>query len=278
VSERPKVGLFDSGVGGLSVLRELAKLLPGADYVYVADSIHCPYGSRSDDDIRLLSRGIAAWLIDQGVDLVVVACNTASAAALCHLRQLYSAMPFVGMVPAIKPAALATRSGVVGVLATPVTYQGQLYHDVVDHLGRAVRLISRVCPGLVARIEEGDLDGPLTVALLRTCLEPMLAAGADTLVLGCTHYPFVIPAIRAIAGQGLQILEPSEAVAQQAVRVLGSKGECQGPEGQLVLATTGPLEAFTAVASRLLGRSVAAQRLAWDGELRLSKAPTSSGM
>ena len=214
------IGLFDSGVGGLSVAQAVMARLPRENLLYVADSIHCPYGTRSAEEIRALSEGITRFLIDAGSKVIVVACNTASAAALAHLRQTFPQIPFVGMVPAVKPATQITRDGVVGVLATPVTFGGHLYEDVVQHYGQGVRVISQTCPGLVERVEAGELDTLETLETLRSYLDPLLRAGADTLVLGCTHYPFLIPAIRSLIGESLQILEPSEAIARQTERVL----------------------------------------------------------
>ena len=273
---RPRIGLFDSGVGGLSVWRALAALLPEADYRYVADSANCPYGARTAEEIRRLSLGISDWLIEGGADVVVVACNTASAAALTDLRTAYPDTPFVGMVPAVKPAARATHSGVVGVLATPATFGGRLYQDVVDQFGAGVQVISQIGHGLVEQVEAGELDGPTTREVLRRCLDPLMAAGADTLVLGCTHYPFLIPAIHALAGDALQIMEPSEAVARQVLRVLGlaapadSRARTLPPGGPNItdaptlFATTGPLPCFERTLLRLVGRRGPLQALRWE--------------
>jgi len=219
------IGLFDSGVGGLSVMRAVAELLPAANIVYVADSAHCPYGRRSPAEIREFSVGITRFLLEQGSALIVVACNTASAAALAHLRETFPQVPFVGMVPAVKPAVSARRPRVVGVLATPVTVQGALLSDVVQRFAANSRVITQVCAGLVEQIEAGRIAMPDTRDLLLHCLEPMLKEGMDTLVLGCTHYPFVIPLIRELAGPDLRIVTAEEAVARQTRRVLSS------PEG-----------------------------------------------
>jgi glutamate racemase len=260
--------VFDSGVGGLSIVRALLVELPGEAIRYVADSANCPYGSRTADEIRALSVGISRYLIASGCKLIVVACNTASAAALAYLRQTFPDTPFVGMVPAIKPAAQLTRTGVVGVLATPVTFRGELYEEVVSHYGRAVRLLSRACPGLVEHIEAGDTDSPELQELLRGCVAPMLADGADTLVLGCTHYPFIIPALQRLVGEGVRIVEPSEAIAQQTARVLERQKSAlerqnsalgrQGPARQgagapeHVYLTSGEVAPFAQALARLL--------------------------
>lgn len=255
------IGVFDSGVGGLSVQRALLAQLPDESFHYVADSANCPYGPRGHREILRLSEGIARYLIEGGAKAVVVACNTASAAALAHLRATFPQIPFVGMVPAVKPAAQVTRSGVVGVLATPATFGGKLYEDVVEQHANGVRVISMACPGLVEQVEAGDLDGPATVALLRQYLTPLLDAGADTIVLGCTHYPFLAPTIHALVGEDVTLLEPSEAVARQTARVLLERGLTRpaGAAATRVYATTGDVEHMAASLRRLLGH---------DGEVR----------
>jgi glutamate racemase len=264
------IGVFDSGVGGLSVLRALLQQLRDESYLYVADSANCPYGPRGHQEILRLSEGIARYLVAGGAKAVVVACNTASAAALAHLRATFPQIPFIGMVPAVQPAARMTRSGVVGVLATPATFGGQLYEEVVEHHANGVRVMSVACPGLVERVEEGDLDGPETVALLRRCLTPLLDAGADTIVLGCTHYPFLAPAIRGLASEGVQLLEPSEAVARQTARVLTERGLRHPGDGEAsrVYATTGDPARMAGALRLLLGCEGTVRALRWrEGEL-----------
>ena len=187
------IGVFDSGVGGLSVLRHVRAQLPAADLLYLADTAHVPYGPRSLAEVRGFSAAITRFLRARGADVIVVACNTASAAALKPLRAAFPDVPFVGMEPAVKPAAEQTRSGVVGVLATPATFQGELFNSVVERFAQGVRVIPQVCPGLVEQIEAGALNTPATEQMLRGWVEPLLAQGIDALVLGCTHYPFVIP-------------------------------------------------------------------------------------
>jgi glutamate racemase (EC 5.1.1.3) len=195
-SDAAPVGVFDSGLGGLSVLAELRALLPHRDFIYVADSGHCPYGDRSPDEIRARAQAITTFLIGQGAELVVVACNAATVTAIDALRAQY-ALPFVGMEPAIKPAAARTRSGVVGVLATTVTARGERLQRLVRDHASGVQVLTQPCPGLVERVEDGALHDPATEALLRRYLDPLLQAGADTVVLGCTHYPFLRPLIGA---------------------------------------------------------------------------------
>lgn len=235
------IGLFDSGIGGGSVLRELRALLPAEDLLFLADQAHVPYGPRPADELRRLSLANVGWLAARGAKLVVVACNTASAAALGTLRASFPHLPFVGMVPAVKPAVSLTRSGVIGVLATAATVQGGLLDDVVQRFAGDVRVLRQPCSGLVDQIEVGAVDHPQTEALLRRYLAPLLEAGADTIVLGCTHYPFVAPAIRRIVGPGVALIDAAPAVAAQTARCLDSRGIRAAPshEGQVTYATTG---------------------------------------
>lgn len=277
-AERP-IGVFDSGVGGLSVLRALRRELPHEHLLYLADQAHVPYGPRPLLEVRRFAEGITRFLLDQGAKAIVVACNTASAAALHYLRQRYPDLPFVGMEPAVKPAAEQTQTGVVGVLATPATFQGQLYASVVERFAQGTALLEHTCPGLVQQIEKGDLDGPETRAILEEALTPMLAQGMDTVVLGCTHYPFVIPLIEQIVGPGVRVIDPAPAVARQTRRVLAAREALRPPEagpGQVTLFTTGPdVQSFARLAARLLGEdNFRIGQARWHGEnLRLADAP-----
>jgi len=214
------IGVFDSGVGGISVLRAIRKELPGEATIYFADQVHVPYGERSLEEVRKLSEAITLFLISEGVKLIVVACNTASAAALHYLRDKFPEMPFVGMEPALKPAAENSKSGVLGVLATPATFQGTLYGTLIERFANDLTVLRHTCPGLVNQIEAGDLDSPETRAILEGALQPMIKQGIDTVVLGCTHYPFVIPVIEEITGPFIQVIDPSPAVARQTHRIL----------------------------------------------------------
>jgi glutamate racemase len=269
------LGVFDSGVGGLSVVRALLAQLPQESLLYVADEAHCPYGYRALSDIRALSEGISRYLIEQGAKVIVVACNTASAAALEYLRATFPATPMVGIVPAVKPAVQSTRSGVVGVLATPATIQGRLYQEVLAQYAGGARIISCACPGLVEHVEAGDLDGPETMALLREYVEPLLEAGADTLVLGCTHYPFLIPALRRLTGDAVNLVEPSDAIARQTRRVLERDGLLADSERlpQRIYATTGHEAQLTNALRRLFGQWHKVRCLYWHGT-RLQDAPS----
>jgi glutamate racemase len=265
--KNPPIGVFDSGVGGLSVLRALWQELPGQSFIYLADQAHVPYGPRPLEQVRAFSEAITRYLLAQGAGLIVVACNTASAAALHRLRETFPGTLFVGMEPAVKPAAEHTRSGAVGVLATPATFQGALYASVVERFANGVRLMQHTCPGLVAQIEAGDVEGAKTRAILEEALGPMLAAGIDTVVLGCTHYPFVIPLIEQIVGSGVRVIDPAPAVARQARRLLegmtapGCSAPIEAPSRRFL--TSGEAEVFSAVVKQLTGAEAKVERVHW---------------
>lgn len=248
------IGLFDSGIGGATVLREVRRRLPAEHLLYLADQARCPYGPRPPDELRAIAAACARWLINRRAKLVVVACNTASAAALSDLRARFPATPFVGMVPPVKPAAAHTRSRVVGVLATPATLAGNLLHDVVARWADGVQVVSQPCPGLVEQIEAGALDTPATDDLLRRYLAPILNAGADTIVLGCTHYPFLTPRIRALAGDHVTLLDAAPAVAARVAQVLDERGLARSrdiPVATLGYATTGDPAVLSGLVERL---------------------------
>lgn len=247
------LGVFDSGLGGLSVLREVRRALPTVDVVYVADQAHVPYGARPLAEVRGFAEGIARFLQAQGAPVVVAACHTASAAALTALRQApeFAGLRFVGMEPAVKPAVEVTRTGVVGVLATPATFQGELYAAVVERFAQGVTVLQQVCPGLVQQIEAGALDTPETEAMLRGWVEPMLARGIDALVLGCTHYPFVVPLLEQICGPGVRVIDPAPAVARQVARVWAALPAGSSGEGMITYYTSGATAAFEAALPRL---------------------------
>jgi len=260
------IGVFDSGVGGLSILRQLRILLPEEDVLFFADQGHVPYGPRPLDEVRRFSIGIARFLIDQGAKLIVVACNTASAAALKELRAAFPSTPFVGMEPAVKPAAEQTRTRTVGVLATPATFQGELFASVVERFAQGVRVLPQTLPGLVERIEAGDLDGPETRHIVQAAVRPLVAQGADTLVLACTHYPFVIPAIAEAAGPGVQVIDPSPAIARQAARLLEERGLRANHDhhGQITFLTSGDPARLREMAQRLINKAGPARPASWD--------------
>ncbi|PWB51164.1 MAG: glutamate racemase [Anaerolineales bacterium] len=269
------MGIFDSGIGGLTVLQAIHQLMPDEPLLYLADQAHVPYGPRQMDEVRRFSEAITRFLIDQGARLIVVACNTASAAALKHLRTTFPEIPFVGMEPAVKPAAEHTKSGIVGVLATPATFQGELYASVVERFGQGVRLLQNTCPGLVAQIETGAFDSPDTRKILEKALRPMLAQGIDTIVLGCTHYPFVIPVIQEIVGLGVRVIDPAPAVARQVQRLLVASDLMEMGRGlqeqitpfplhMMRFCTTGKSSDFEKLLKNLLGEITLSEKLIWN--------------
>lgn len=244
------IGLFDSGVGGLSVLRELRRELRSADLVYLADQAHSPYGERSLPEVRRLADAAAGHLIGLGATAVVVACNTASAAALGHLRRRHPEVPFVGMEPAVKPAAAATRSRVVGVLATPATFQARVFESLVGRFAEGIEVIRRPCPGWAGMVEANGTEPD--AGEIERQVAPLVAAGADTLVLGCTHYAFLADAVAAAAGRGVTVIDPAAAVARQAARVADGRGA-----GTTAYLTTGDPHRFAGQVRHLLGEDAA---------------------
>ncbi|MFN2302640.1 MAG: glutamate racemase [Anaerolineales bacterium] len=222
-SKQP-IGIFDSGVGGLSVMKAIRQVLPYENIIYFGDQAHIPYGPRPKEEIRKFSFEIAHFLLMHGAKLIVVACNTASAAALHALRHYFQEVPFVGMEPAVKPAAKLTQTGEVGVLATSTTFSGDLFTSLVERFAQDVHLHTSTCPGLVQQIEDGQVEEPITREILEQALKPMLEAGIDTIVMGCTHYPFVIPLIQTITGPNVHIIDPAPAIARQTNRLLKGNG------------------------------------------------------
>jgi glutamate racemase len=262
------IGVFDSGVGGLSVLRAMRAQMPTEAMIYFGDQGHVPYGPRPMEQIQGFSEGITRFLLDQGAKLIVVACNTASAAALQYLRKTFPDVPFVGMEPAVKPAAEHTHSGKVGVLATPATFQGALYASVVERFANGVELLQSTCPGLVQQIEQGNLNGKETRKILEDALLPMLEKGIDTVVLGCTHYPFVIPLIQRIVGESVRVIDPAPSVARQAGRLLeagGTKNPNKG-RGRVQFYTSGDADALASLLPTLLGESGEVKRVEWKND------------
>ena len=241
------IGLFDSGSGGLSVYREVLKLLPDEDYAYYSDNAHCPYGEKSREYIIDRARFITGFLIDKGCNVIVVACNTATAAAISTLRKEFP-IPFIGMEPAVKPAAFLTRNGVVGVLATAGTLSASKYMDTRDMYTDKVKVIEHVGEGFVELVEKGKLDGPEAEMTVRASVEPLLEAGADVIVLGCTHYPFLRPLIQRIAGPEVTVIDPAPAVARHLVTVMEEKGiiknEARSEIGTLCLFSSGPSDSL----------------------------------
>jgi glutamate racemase len=242
------IALYDSGLGGLSVLREVQALLPGHELLYLADSAYCPYGPRADDQVRTRARACARWLLGQGAELLVVACNTATSAALEQLRAMLP-IPVVGMEPGIKPAVAATRNGIVGVLATGGTLGGTRFADLVRRFAGAVEIRTVPCPGLVECVEAGYLDGARPRSLLAGYLEAI--GDADTLVLGCTHFPFLAPLIARLAGPHVTLIDTGPAVAHR-VAVVAAEGDLLPSRELLRCYTTGEPRRYWAALQRML--------------------------
>ena len=244
------IGLFDSGLGGLSVLAHVRRMFPDLDLRYVADQARAPYGVRPLPEVRHFACQITDHLVAAGADVVVVACNAASAAALHHLRDVHPGTRFVGMEPAVKPAVQSTKTGVVGVLTTAATFQGELFASVVDRFAADVVVQAAVCDGWVESVEGGRVSGPDVEDMVAEPVSRLLEAGADTLVLGCTHYPFLVPVIRRFAGETVTIVDPAPAVARQLGRVVGDQ---TGGNGELLLETSGDADRARRAAEALTG-------------------------
>ncbi len=217
------IGIFDSGSGGLSVLREILKVLPREKYLFFADNAFCPYGEKTPQFIQDRGRAITDYLLSEGADIIVVACNTATAAAIATLRNEY-AVKFIGMEPAVKPAALSSETGVIGVLATAGTLKASKYLKTRGLYEDDVKISERVGKGFVELVERGVLDGPEAEETVRQSLQPLLDDGADRIVLGCTHYPFLRDVIQRIAGPDVQVIDPAPAVARHLVHVMTEDG------------------------------------------------------
>jgi glutamate racemase len=266
------IGILDSGVGGLSVLRHIRGLLPHEDLLYVADQAHVPYGSRPAAQIRELSEGITRFLLTLEAKVVVVACNTASAAALDTLRERFPEVPIVGMEPAVKPGAVQSRQGRIGILATDGTFGSRRYADLMARYAQGVVAYEDPCTGLVAEIEAGRADGAESERILRQALEPMLTAGVDTFVLGCTHYPFALEVIRRLVGPEATIIDPAPAVARQVRRVLKQADLLAGRTrlGQTTLYSSADPQRLATVAGRLLGQAFPVRAVSWGEDRSLA--------
>jgi len=258
------IGVFDSGVGGLSVLRHIRQTLPDARLIYVADSAHVPYGDKSPQYIEQRSLALTRFLLAQGAEAIVIACNTATAAAAATLRQEFKC-PIIGMEPAVKPAVAASKSGVVGVLATIGTLESARFAALLERYAGTVKIVAQGCPGLVEQVESGDLHSAQTRQLIARYTAPLLERGADTLILGCTHYPFLAPLIRAVVGDNIALIDTGAAVARQLQRRLLT----ELPDRSDGL--TRPTEWFftsgdTTQASRIMS-------LLWGGKVEVERLP-----
>jgi glutamate racemase len=255
------IGVFDSGVGGLSVLKHVRALLPEQRLLYVADSGHVPYGDKTPDYIRERSLTLTRFLVSEGAAAVVIACNTATAAAAATLRARFD-IPIIGMEPAVKPAVAATRSGVVGVLATVGTLESAKFAALLEQYAGDVEIVTQACPGLVEQVEAGEIESPATRALLERYTQPLLARGADTLVLGCTHYPFLRGEIASVVGSAVTLIDTGEAVAKQVLRRLPPALAAAGGEApEEHFWTTGEVRSARRIVGQLWGRRVTVQAL-----------------
>ncbi len=239
------IGIFDSGIGGISIMGRIRAQLPNQPMIYLADQGNAPYGPQTLDQVRIHARDATRTLLGRGADVIVIACNTASAAALHELRDEFGDVPFIGMEPAVKPAAAGSEARKIGVLATEATFQGKLYANVVDRHATGVEVMAQACPGLADLVETGDVDRPRAIELVASFVEPLVAAGVDTLVLGCTHYAFVADLISTVAGPGVEIIDPADAIAKQVGRVLADR-DLLGtkPTNDITYITTGDTVAF----------------------------------
>jgi len=264
VAHYPTIGVLDSGIGGLSVLREIHAQMPNYATIYYADQAHLPYGPRPQAEIRGYIEHIADYLIAQGAGVVVIACHAASAAGLHYLRARYPAVPFVGMEPAVKPAAERSKTGVIGVLTTAATAQGALYRRVVERFAAEVRVITQIAPEWVALAEAGAPDTPESHAIVAAQVEPLLSAGADQIVLACTHFPFLAPLIRDAKDNRATLVDPSAAVARQVGRILAHQGRVSAANDAPTrrYCTSADPQAFSDVMARLCGVRAEAEQCA----------------
>ncbi len=262
MSDSRPVGVFDSGVGGLSVLGAVRTELPSEDLVYVADSGYAPYGDKPREYIEARAIAIVEFLRTHDVKAVVVACNTATGAAVDTLRNRYP-MPIVAMEPPLKPAVTTTKSGIVGVLATTSTLSSAKFLKLVDAHGKGAQILIQPCPGLVECVERGDLAGAQTRALVERFVGPLRERGADTIVLGCTHYPFVRPVIEELMGPEALVFDPASAVARELRRRLSVRSLLtdEGRQGRTTYWTSGNTDYAGRVMSQLVGESVEAQSM-----------------
>lgn len=245
------IGIFDSGVGGLSVFREIVRILPEEKYIYWSDSAHCPYGEKSRDYIIDRARAVTSFLIEQGADIIVVACNTATAAAISTLREEFP-VPFIGMEPAVKPAAQATRSGVVGVLATAGTLKATKYIDTRAKWAHDVKIVEHIGQGFVELVEKGSTSGPEAESIVEKSVRPLVEAGADTIVLGCTHYPFLADTIRKVAGVPVTLIDPAPAVAKHLMEVMQENGLIRKDGFSMSLHSSGESETLKKIYNDIL--------------------------
>lgn len=263
------IGVFDSGAGGLTVLNELLKVLPGESFVYFADSANCPYGPKPQSEVVELSDCITRFLLELGCKLVVVACNTATAAAIEHLRNNFK-IPFIGMEPAIKPASHNSKTKSIGVLATAGTFKGKLYIETSKKYASDVNVCYQVGEGLVELVEAGKADSPEVTELLHRYVDPMVDCNIDHLVLGCTHYPFLMSSLNRILPKGVEIVDPAPAVARQTLRVLSEYNLLNNgiSQGKLAFYSSASVEVLKLLAEKLGIISDHEQAVAFTGSVK----------
>lgn len=261
------IGLFDSGLGGLSVYREIRKHLPAENVIYYADSAYCPYGIRTHEEIRRRCHAISRLLIEQGAKIIVVACNTATSVAIDFLRASFPQIPFVGLEPAVKPAAAITNTGRVGVLATPRTVSGDRLRWLIETHASGAEVRTTPGNGLVELVEAGTLYGPEVVATIQPMLEPMLEAGVDVVVLGCTHYPFLRDEIQQFVGPDVAVIDSGAAIARRVASVLRANLLLNESDaiGTFQLRTSAPAEGISEVASLLLNENLPVEQVECSG-------------
>lgn len=260
------IGVFDSGAGGLTILTNLRAELPHENFIYIGDTAHCPYGVRSDEEITALTFECCRFLIKRGVKLIVIACNTASQAALSMLRATLHPLPFVGVVPAVKPAARLTRSGRIGIAATNQAAKALYLRQLIDEFAGGIEAFAVGCPDLVALVERGQFEGPEVEAIVRQALQPVLAEDIDVLVLGCTHFPALRAVIDRVAGPRVQVIDSSQAIARRVRSVLQAEGMLAPATlrgnggGELEIWSSGDPDDFSHVATTILGLPVQARQ------------------
>ncbi|HXX77507.1 MAG TPA: glutamate racemase [Ktedonobacteraceae bacterium] len=260
------IGVFDSGAGGFTILSALREELPGENYIYFGDTAHCPYGTRSDSEIVELSIQVCGFLVEQGVKLIVVACNTASQAALNSLRATFTSIRFVGVVPAVKPAARATKKGRIGIAATNQAAKAIYLRQLIDEFAGGIQAFAVGCPELVTLVEQGEIDGPDVEASVEQALYPILKEDVDVIVLGCTHFPALRPVIERVTHNKIHIIDSGSAVARRTHYVLDTEGLIHpthsngAHRGNLEVWCSGDSGAFSDVAQKLLGYSIKAHQ------------------
>ncbi len=256
------IGVFDSGVGGLSVLRCIREQLPAEDLIYIADSRYAPYGNKSREYIEDRSLALSQFLIDKNAKAIVVACNTATAAAIAKMRSLFQ-VPIIGMEPGVKPALSVTKTGVMGILATTETLRSEKFHNLISRFCNECEIVTQDCPGLVEQVEKMDLTGHETLEMVNKYLSVLLKKGADTIVLGCTHYLFLVPLIEEITGGNIRVIDTGAAVAREVVRRLRESGLLNenNRTGTEQFWTSNTPENTQAVIERLWGKSVKVRAL-----------------